>query len=169
LEFFKYIDESLNELEKLKQKLALAGEKNSVYNVLMPHKDGIFDYNMDFSEKEQYFSLFITIKKKIIDFITGDIGLYMMDLFLLRRFLDKDYVTNTITYTGAHHSINYIRLLVKYFDFDITHCSYIKNNDISSATTKIKKSKKNEELKELFFTPIFIQCSDLGSFPKLFE
>ena len=34
------------------------------------------------------------------------------DLFFLRRFLDKDYITKAITYTGAVHSINYINFLV---------------------------------------------------------
>jgi hypothetical protein len=167
-EFFKYIEEILKKLEELKIKLEIVGN-NNINDVLMPRRDGTFNYGMDPNEVDEYLTLFNNIKKKLFNFIIGGIGALMMDLFLLRRFLDKDYVTNTITYTGAFHSINYIRLLVKYFDFDITHCSYIKNNDIQNAKTKIKKSKKMEELRELFYTLVEIQCSDLGKFPKLFE
>ncbi len=168
LDFFKYINESLEKLEELKKKLDTIGN-NNLYDVLMQQNDGTYNYGIDFNEFDNYISLFLDIKNKIFNFTIGGIGLFMMDLFLLRRFLDKYNVTNAITYTGAAHSVNYVRLLVKYFDFNITNCSYIKDNDINYAMTKIKKSNKKEELKELFFTPILSQCSDLGGFPKLFE
>ena len=35
------------------------------------------------------------------------------DLYFLRRFLDKDYITNGIIYCGAFHSAVYIEHLVK--------------------------------------------------------
>ena len=50
----------------------------------------------------------------------------LMDFYFLRRFLDKDYITNAIGYTGSYHSQNYIYYLVKYFDFKITHWSLFK-------------------------------------------
>ncbi len=168
LEFFKYINESLEKLEELKKKLEVIGN-NGLYDVLLQQKDGTYNYGIDFNEFDSYISLYLDIKNKIFEFTIGKIGLFLMDLFLLRRFLDKDYITNAITYTGAGHSVNYIRLLIKYFDFDITNCSYIKDNDINSAIEKIKNSTKKEDLNELFFTPVILQCSDLGSFPKLFE
>ncbi len=168
LEFFKFINENLGKLEEIKTKLELMGN-HGINEVLMQHKDGNYMYGIDSEGWSEYYSLFGLIRDKVSNFIIGEIGLYFMDLFLLRRFLDKNYITNTITYTGAHHSLNYIRILVKYFDFDITNCSYIKNNDINSAMSVIKNSKQNEGFAELFYTPIKLQCSDLGSFPKLFE
>lgn len=43
---------------------------------------------------------------------------------MLRRFLDKTYITNSIAYTGMGHSMNYIYILLHEFDFKITHVSY---------------------------------------------
>ena len=94
--------------------------------------------------------------------------LKIMDVYFLRRFLDKDYITNAITYTGGEHSMNYIRVLVKYFGFNITHFSYMKY-DIKKTTDLIKKSKKYSEIQILFFPEILAQCSDLSTFPKLFN
>ena len=73
------------------------------------------------------------------DYAWMDINVTFMDVYFLRRFLDKKYITNTVTYTGINHSINYIYALVKYFDFKITHASYMKY-DIKEATKKIKNS-----------------------------
>ncbi len=110
-----------------------------------------------------------SIKEEIINVIIAKIGLYMMDIYLIRRFLDKNYITNTVSYTGALHSVNYIRILVKYFDFKITHYSYLKDSDINNAHKIIKQSKVMDNLNELFYPPTFLQCSNLNNFPKLFD
>lgn len=47
-----------------------------------------------------------------------------MDVYFLRRFLDKTYITNGIVYTGAFHSWAYISILAKQFDFKVTHFSH---------------------------------------------
>jgi hypothetical protein len=124
---------------------------------------------MESSEIYDCLLLFKNIQKQIFNSIIKEIGPFIMDLFLLRRFLDKEYITNTITYTGAGHSVNLIRLLVKYFDFNITNCSYIKNDDIPTTLNIINESKRKEELYDLFLSPVLLQCSDLGNFPELFE
>lgn len=92
----------------------------------------------------------------------------IMDAFFLRRFLDKDYITNGITYTGIYHSINYIFVLVKFFDFDITHFSHMKY-DLNTTIKHIKRAKSSYSLQTIFYPPTFIQCSDMSSFPKNFE
>ena len=94
--------------------------------------------------------------------------LEIMDIYFLRRFLDKDYITNAITYTGASHSVNYIYVLVKYFGFNITHYSHMKYN-IKKTTDLIKKSKDSSDIEILFFPETLLQCSDLSNFPKLFN
>ena len=47
------------------------------------------------------------------------IKLTIMDCYFLRRFLDKDYITKTIVYTGFFHTIEYLYFLVKHYDFTI--------------------------------------------------
>jgi hypothetical protein len=102
------------------------------------------------------------------DHLLGGMSLYMMDMYLLKRLLDKDYVTNSVIYTGAEHSVNYIRLLVKYFDFKITHCAYLKDDNINKAEKYIKMSKDHRELNALFWPPELLQCSILRDWPKNF-
>ena len=94
---------------------------------------------------------------------------FITDMFFLRRFLEKDYVTNGISYTGAAHSNNYIYCLVKYFNFKITHYSYLKGNSIKKITNIIKRSDNSRDLDQYFWPPYFQQCSDMTDFPKLFE
>ncbi len=166
--FFEFIKKSLRELEQIKKKLENYDNDN-IWKTLMPRKDGTVFYGMEYSELHGYLDLFKTIRKHIFKFVIKNIGPYIMDLFILRRFLDKNYITNTIAYTGAGHSVNLIRLLVKYFDFDITNYSYLKENNIPKAMNIICKTKKKEELYDLFFSPVLSQCSDLGNFPKLFD
>ena len=91
------------------------------------------------------------------------IFLKITDLFFLRRFLDKDYVTNAISYTGAAHSINYINFLVSNFDFKITHYSYSEETNLE----KLNMIAKNDiyKLDFILHPQKLIQCSDLSSFP----
>nr|QBK88813.1 MAG: uncharacterized protein LCMiAC01_04950 [Mimivirus LCMiAC01] len=97
-----------------------------------------------------------------------DFQLNIMDVYLLRRFLDKDYITNGIVYSGAKHSTKYIYLLVKKFGFKITHASYLRK-DIDSTMDVIKKSKNSIDFEHLFYRDILHQCSDMTSFPELFN
>ncbi|AAV50966.1 hypothetical protein [Acanthamoeba castellanii mimivirus] len=90
------------------------------------------------------------------------------DIFFLRRFLDKDYITNGIIYTGALHSNTYINVLVKYFDFKVTHFSYSKISNPQLLTSEIKK-RSLMEIQELILPNSFGQCSDMNSFPKEFQ
>jgi hypothetical protein len=91
------------------------------------------------------------------------IFLKITDLFFLRRFLDKDYITNGISYTGSAHSINYINFLVSNFDFKITHFSYSEERSLE----KLNDIAKNDIylLDYTLHPQKLIQCSDLSSFP----
>ena len=94
----------------------------------------------------------------------------LVDLFFLRRFLDKDYVTNAIVYTGAAHSIFYIYYLVNQFDFKITNLSYhseIKN--LSDIEKIIRDSEYNPSIQKIFMPATFSQCINLTEFPKGFD
>ena len=94
------------------------------------------------------------------------------DLFMLRRFLDKDYITNAIVYTGEAHSSKYIRLLISKFGFKITHISYSSISDMEKLNDTIKKRvDKNidDQIDDLLLAPYLLQCSDISSFPKNFS
>ena len=90
-----------------------------------------------------------------------------MDLFFLRRFLDKDYVTNGIVYTGALHSSTYVYTLIKYFGFKITHWSYLKVTP-EELYKLVEKMNNPDDISEYIYPPKLYQCSDMTKFPKLF-
>ena len=93
----------------------------------------------------------------------------LTDIYFLRRFLDKDYITNAIVYTGANHSDNYIRILITHFDFKITHVSYSPIGEIRALNEEIKMRLKNgDNLSDLFIPVTAYQCSDMTDFPKNF-
>lgn len=90
-----------------------------------------------------------------------------VDIFFMRRFLDKDYITNGIIYSGAAHSTHYIHTLVNYFDFEITHASYSAIPNIDDLMKEVKRVPMIE-LNMLFSRPYLHQCSDITNFPDNF-
>jgi hypothetical protein len=98
----------------------------------------------------------------------------IVDLYFIRRFLDKDYITNTIVYAGAAHSVSFIFILNS-IGFKITHCANcsIKNmNKLNKAVSEIKNFPFEEclfDLLDLFIQPNAKQCIDISNFPKNFE
>ena len=110
----------------------------------------------------------------IIDYLCKEIYLCITDLFFIRRFLDKNYIKNSILYTGDAHLTNIMYLLVKYFNFEITHIYNFTN------VKKINKFILNYKLKnlshiyditnllEINYSNI-IQCSNLFDFPDNFD
>lgn len=161
-EFFDFIESVLEDISK--EVTFMEQNPNSKIK-LIPQDDGTYDYGRDISEyhiRDKISGKSDMIKSKIIG-----IGCHLMDLYMIRRFLDKSYVKNAVSYTGAYHSLNYIRILVKYFDFDITHYSYLKDKNIKIIKEKIKKSISTYDLNEYFFPKILNQCSDVESFPEI--
>lgn len=107
-----------------------------------------------------------------LDECTANINVLIMDLYFLRRYLDKQYITNGIVWTGAQHSLNYSNILVNMFNFKVTHTDYSKYKDMNILNKKIIEKKIDnlyEPLMELFYPPTFNQCTDFSSFPPLFS
>lgn len=104
---------------------------------------------------------------------------HFMDIYFLRRFLDKDYITHVISYTGYYHSLFYIFTLVKYFNFKVTHVSNDKNiKSINELNKEIfmQKHFDLEQLEKYFINikninnkEILLQCSNFNSFPPDFN
>lgn len=89
------------------------------------------------------------------------------DIFMLRRFLDKDYITNAIVYSGAYHSYYYIYLLVNKFDFIITHVSYSSVDNLDDLNNLVRNNKYLNYI-EYFQPASLVQCSDITDFPDNF-
>jgi len=98
------------------------------------------------------------------------------DLYFLRRFLDKSYITNGILYIGKFHMNDIAYLLVKYFDYEIT--------DIFVCDPKFEIKSEIKKLKFENFEYLYIleqyttgrlpnlqisQCVNLHRFPANFS
>ena len=93
----------------------------------------------------------------------------IVDIYFLRRFIDKDYITNGIVYTGASHSVYYIYHLIKFYDFKITHISDSSKKSLDEIHKIIKNNNYSPELERLFFPSTLIQCVNVNDFPIGFE
>jgi hypothetical protein len=166
VDFFNFADNTLSFITEEIDFFGKIGDKRPS-EILFQQSDQIYTYGPDpvtyWKKLLKFYDINAMFSSKLID-----IGLYLMDLYNLMRILDKDYITHALAYTGARHSVNYVRLLIKYFGFRLTNYSYLKNNNIKEAEKLIKSSKTMGECEVLFYPYIFSQCSDLGSFPKLF-
>lgn len=92
---------------------------------------------------------------------------WITDIYFLRRFLDKSYITNAFTYHGALHSQHFVYVLVKYFNFKVTHICKSQIEDVDKLNKFIKKTKIFDEEFEIKFHPKqLIQCVDMSNFPK---
>lgn len=96
------------------------------------------------------------------------IYILIMDLYFLRRSLDKKYVDTSVVYTGAFHSSNYIKFLLKEFDFKITHAFYSDGN-LSAVNKKIMALNDSYKVMSLFLPSELSQCVDVSMFPDNFE
>jgi hypothetical protein len=95
------------------------------------------------------------------------------DLYLLRRLLDKEYIINSLIYTGAFHFVDIIYFLVKYFDFKVTHISKsdqeIDNGSINKLNEIINNIDYTDYDSVVYLRNYLIfdtfQCSNLFDFP----
>ena len=69
-----------------------------------------------------------------------DIYSLLVDIYLLRRILDKNYVTNCIVYCGSQHSANYIYFLLKYCNFRLNNIQKSIEQDLNKLVDSIKEA-----------------------------
>lgn len=92
----------------------------------------------------------------------------MMDIFMIRRFTDKDYITNAVYYSGAAHSCNVVYWLVKNFGFKITHTG---NTDLRNKSEveifngKVMNHNFPEMLMPILMPNRLNQSTDMTSMP----
>ena len=153
-DMYKYVDESSMQYMKT---------KNKVFS----EKYGDIHYDLGYYNSTLQLST-IYLKTDRYYLMNTNIFAMIMDFYFMRRFLDKDYITNTIGYVGGYHAVNYIYFLVKYFNFKITHWSFLREN-VDMVHNKIKKSNDPGEIGTLFYPDILHQCTDMTNFPDNFE
>lgn len=135
-------------------------------------------FNNNYNDIGKYRIRFIKLKiniyykLNILSEKLSTLGVILTDMYFIRRFMDKKYIKNSIIYGGLHHTMNYIFILIKYFNFKITHFSY-SSMDINEITKIIKNSKNNFDVEELYnlFIPYsdnIYQCSNVTTFPNKF-
>lgn len=82
------------------------------------------EYNYPQMEQKTYYKLLENIKDA--EGLFGEAHCIIMDTYFLRRLLDKDYVKKSIVFTGAHHSRNYVWILIKFFGYHIEDAYFIR-------------------------------------------
>jgi hypothetical protein len=155
----------IDELNIMKDKLIkLDKNLNSLLTII---KNDIKTENLD--------NLLTESKNLLNDLYYHNIEIFcwLIDIYFIRRILDKDYITHGVVYTGGAHSLYYIYFLVKNFDFKITHAAKIEGDvklDKINSELKVNKKINVNYLWNLFLpNDDILQCSDLSEFPENFD
>ena len=92
--------------------------------------------------------------------LSVDIYSLFVDVYLLRRILDKDYITNCIIYSGSQHSANYIYFLIKYCDFKLINIQRSIESDKNKLIKSIRDAKYAFEIYKLIYSneKKYLQC-----------
>lgn len=93
-----------------------------------------------------------------------------IDCMFVRRFLDKEYITTGVLYSGSYHSSNIIFILLKYFNFKLTNIVY-SNSKLSTEkiNNNIKRLNDPNDSLHFIYPEVAYQCSNLKNFPINFE
>lgn len=159
-----------NFMNKLKEKLEKLKKQLDEYIVFLKSNISYKSYKLYVQENQIVYDIKTIIHDS--DDLYSVIGVMLTDIYFLRRFLDKTYIKNAIIYGGYLHTLDYIYLLVKHFNFKITHCSYV-NKNIDYVTEKIKKSYNDFTDDDYHYEFLnknieIYQCSNVTDFPKFF-
>jgi hypothetical protein len=114
----RYSDESIKKImNHIYQTLIL----DNLENIIKFIKDIIYRCNYSIDNKSTD-----SLNRDIQYLFNMNIHFYvaLTDLYFIRRFLDKNYIKNSILYTGSSHLYNITFILVKYFDFKVTNVYY---------------------------------------------
>ncbi len=157
-----YINKAINKCEnqKLRYNLIIFLE-NNYYNT---------KYNLDIAVnnikvvlKNIENSNIVEIKKIFgyMEFIGEailDLYSLFVDCYLLRRILNKDYIKNSIIYTGIQHSIHYIYFLHKYYGFEIIKIHHLEKSQDEMLKNIDDTNLVFEIYKYIFVNKYYPQC-----------
>ncbi len=161
IKFNKILKNVLKFLKLIKSK------KVTENNLISKFNRKINSYGYDVNEFQQLKLLFI----KSIDINILHVYSNITDLYFLRRFLDKTYISNSIIYCGFNHLVHISYVLIYFFNFNITNISYAKV-DLKTLNNNFKSSKNIDDFIKKYNINIFpdnlIQCSSMKEFPDMF-
>jgi hypothetical protein len=107
---------------------------------------------------------------ELVHNLTDVIFSKIINLYFLRRFLDKDYITNAIVYATHTAASDYILNLVSIFHFRITHVHYSTFKNMKDLEKEIRKRKElDEDCGDIFLPNEIYQCVELSHFPTNFS
>lgn len=170
----KELKQKVNKINEIKVRIHDLTEKIIIFNnhVIQSQENKICiqntcNYGVPFSiSKEKQAEHYTILDEIYISYLEVFSGI--MDLYFIRRFLDKDYATNGIFYGGAFHSTDITRYLVKDFGFKITHFVKSEITDLNKLNKAIKDSKTVDDAMKILYPNELIQCVSMKSFPTNF-
>lgn len=100
-----------------------------------------------------------------------DLFCIITDIYTIRRILDKDYIENTILYTGAAHTKNLFNILVNNFNFKIINinCNIDCKLEKKFVENFFKIASKDSKKKHFYIDgsyDLYKQCIDIRKFKK---
>jgi hypothetical protein len=194
LEFLKFGESDY--INKIKNKYDNEDIKKKINNIYQKSVIGFINYNiklankiLDYMDNNKLISKYMNIKEEIEiqKFILINLSdlmnkletpyIILVDLYLMRRVLDKKYTNNNIIYTGQFHLVDISVLLVKHFNYKITNIFYLDENikDINKFIEKVD----TDDYSYIKNTCTYLtnsteqygidQCTDLFNFPDNFS
>ena len=179
----KYINKVLNKYsdEGIKKKINLIYQDIFVknFNLLFEYIEQVLNIVKGIKSSGQHDDKIIMKINELIDkidILCKDSFTVLTDLYFIRRFLDKNYITNTILYTGLAHLSDITYLLVNYFDFKISDIYYLPENYHLDKEIKKYKTENYDYISSLSNNLTFklpdgmpYQCVNLFDFPVDFS
>ena len=116
------------------------------------------------NDSKQFFKLVSQMYGYLIEY-----SMYLMDIYAIRRILDKDYIMKTILYIGYDHACHYIMILMNHLNFKLINISK-SNLSKNELTNKIKNITYYKNLRQYIVkenNTKMIQCTDYSMFPNI--
>lgn len=173
---YRYINKILNNYsdKKLKEKMNMIFDNHIIkfidyiLNLCQEINDEInekYDLLLNkYTNNKIKFELSIKIYKNLT-FINNNMILVFsacIDLYFIRRLLEKNYINNVIGYMGGYHVTNIVFILVKYFNFEIIDCFYnMYNYNIKKINDVFSKASNSYEVYP-FFDNTISQCIEIN-------
>jgi hypothetical protein len=146
LPVFEFVQQKLSNIYSVLEKL---GKKREL--------------NINYFPDTMQMTMSIYIDFTAIEDAWSDCFVYFVDMFFLRRFIDKDYIEKCIIYCGGFHGVDYLMFLVRNCNFKITHVAN-STVDIDKLNSIVKAENNIYYLTSFFLNNV--QCSDLSHFPN---
>jgi hypothetical protein len=141
------LSEDLAKLKKMLNQMYTRNDKKKFYSF----------YELD-KVIYEFGTLYYKTTHKSLQFLS-----LLTDIYTVRRILEKNYIKNVITYTGAAHTDNLTNIFVNYFDFKIIG-KFENSTKISIDHLYFQKyyKKYNNDGRKNASNPIREQCIDIS-------